>query len=296
MQARPRACGTRDRGARRRAAGPHARSRRRSASIACVNAQMAEGIRLVSISRGIDPRGFTLVPLGGGGRAACDRAGDASSASRTIVVPRVSRACCAAAGLLVGAGRARGGHGVHATRSQRPHADDASRVCERLDRRLRGALMREEGVAADAIQTSYFADVCYVGQSYHLEVPLAAARDADVDAARGVRRLPARCTTGSTATARDRRRASSTCARCIAPPATSTVPPAAVAVVGASASKGTRRILLARQRRSTSTRRCSTATRWSRARRSPVRRSSSRPTPRRWSSRAGVRSGGQRQC
>src|SRR5258708_18126336 len=32
-----------------------------------VNAQMAEAIRLVSIGRGIDPRGYTLVPLGGAG-------------------------------------------------------------------------------------------------------------------------------------------------------------------------------------------------------------------------------------
>jgi len=33
-----------------------------------------------------------------------------------------------------------------------------------------GALMRQEGVA-DA-QVTHFVDVCYIGQSYHLEVPL----------------------------------------------------------------------------------------------------------------------------
>ena len=32
-----------------------------------VNAQMAEGIRLVSIRQGLDPRNFTLIPLGGAG-------------------------------------------------------------------------------------------------------------------------------------------------------------------------------------------------------------------------------------
>src|SRR5262249_43645489 len=32
-----------------------------------LNAQMAEGIRLVSVRQGIDPRKFALVPLGGGG-------------------------------------------------------------------------------------------------------------------------------------------------------------------------------------------------------------------------------------
>ena len=40
-----------------------------------VNAQMAEGIRFVSIRQGHDPRRFTLLPLGGGGAAACLRAG-----------------------------------------------------------------------------------------------------------------------------------------------------------------------------------------------------------------------------
>jgi N-methylhydantoinase A/oxoprolinase/acetone carboxylase beta subunit len=32
-----------------------------------VNANMAEDIRFVSVKRGIDPRRFSLVPLGGGG-------------------------------------------------------------------------------------------------------------------------------------------------------------------------------------------------------------------------------------
>ena len=32
-----------------------------------LNAQMSEAIRLVSIGRGIDPRGYALLPLGGGG-------------------------------------------------------------------------------------------------------------------------------------------------------------------------------------------------------------------------------------
>jgi N-methylhydantoinase A/oxoprolinase/acetone carboxylase beta subunit len=32
--------------------------------------------------------------------------------------------------------------------------------------------MRSEGVSAAHTQTFHFADVCYVGQSYHLEIPL----------------------------------------------------------------------------------------------------------------------------
>jgi len=34
------------------------------------------------------------------------------------------------------------------------------------------SLMRSEGVPAARTQIFYFADVCYVGQSYHLEIPL----------------------------------------------------------------------------------------------------------------------------
>jgi N-methylhydantoinase A/oxoprolinase/acetone carboxylase beta subunit len=39
-----------------------------------VNAQMAEGIRLMSINRGVDPREYALVALGGAGPLACMRA------------------------------------------------------------------------------------------------------------------------------------------------------------------------------------------------------------------------------
>ena len=67
-----------------------------------VNAQMAEGIRLVSISRGIDPRDFTLVPLGGGGAAARDRA-RARARHASVSSCRAHPGVLSAAGLLVGA-------------------------------------------------------------------------------------------------------------------------------------------------------------------------------------------------
>jgi len=37
------------------------------------------------------------------------------------------------------------------------------------------ALMRSEGVPPERCQILYFADICYVGQSYHLEIPLTPA-------------------------------------------------------------------------------------------------------------------------
>jgi N-methylhydantoinase A len=50
-----------------------------------LNAQMAEGIRLVSIRQGHDPRRFTLLPLGGGGALhACALAGGTRHHARAV--------------------------------------------------------------------------------------------------------------------------------------------------------------------------------------------------------------------
>ena len=62
------------------------------------NAHMADGIRLVSLNRGLDPRDFTLVALGGAGgihgAALAEELG-----IRTVLVPR-SPGVLSAAGLL----------------------------------------------------------------------------------------------------------------------------------------------------------------------------------------------------
>jgi N-methylhydantoinase A len=131
-----------------------------------LNAQMAEAIRLVSIGRGIDPRGYALLPLGGGGPMhGCALADDLGISA--IIVP-AHPGVLSAAGLL-GAPVA---HEVAAAfpcplASLDPAALAAS--LRELDARC-GELMRQEGV--DDATIAHFADVCYVGQSYHLEVPL----------------------------------------------------------------------------------------------------------------------------
>jgi N-methylhydantoinase A/oxoprolinase/acetone carboxylase beta subunit len=131
-----------------------------------LNAQMSEAIRLISIGRGIDPRGYALLPLGGGGPMhGCALADEMGISS--IVVP-AHPGVLSAAGLL-GAPVA---HEV-ATAFPCPLASldpAALAVAMRsLDERC-GALMGREGIT-DA-QITHFVDVCYVGQSYHLEVPL----------------------------------------------------------------------------------------------------------------------------
>ena len=137
-----------------------------------LNAQMAEGIRLVSISRGLDPRKFSLMPFGGGGALHATALAQELGMT-TIVVPRYPGVLCAS-GLL----SARIEHETAAgflTKFAEANVGEIVRVCAQLteDCALR---MHEEGVTPDAITTTCYADVCYVGQAHHIEVPL------DVDA------------------------------------------------------------------------------------------------------------------
>src|SRR5262249_25536985 len=50
-------------------------------------------------------------------------------------------------------------------------------VLDELDRRC-ADLMHAEGIAPGRAQVTYSADVCYIGQSYHLEVPISPAASA----------------------------------------------------------------------------------------------------------------------
>ena len=63
-----------------------------------LNAQMAEAIRLVSIGRGIDPRGYALLPLGGAGPIHATALAAELGISRIIVPPHPG--VLSAAGLL----------------------------------------------------------------------------------------------------------------------------------------------------------------------------------------------------
>jgi N-methylhydantoinase A/oxoprolinase/acetone carboxylase beta subunit len=133
-----------------------------------LNAQMAEAIRLVSIGRGIDPRGYTLLPLGGGGPL------HATALARELGIRRIAvpphPGVLSAAGLLfapiehessVAFPRPLAGLDWPAVERALAERDQAC-----------ASLMRSEGVPAEQIEIHYFADVCYVGQSYHLEIAL----------------------------------------------------------------------------------------------------------------------------
>jgi N-methylhydantoinase A len=132
-----------------------------------LNAQMAEGIRLVSMRQGIDPRAFALIPLGGaGGLHATALASDLRM--RRVVVPRIP-GVLAAAGLLAAPIE----HEVSAAFIQ-PLAEldvEALRAAlARLDASA-AQLMFAEKLSTREVLISYLCDVCFVGQSYSLEIP-----------------------------------------------------------------------------------------------------------------------------
>ena len=133
-----------------------------------VNTQIAEGIRLVSIRRGIDPRRFTLVALGGAGPVHATALASELNIDR-VVIPR-HPGVLSAAGLLAAPIE----HEVSAAfpmpleqvtlASLREALGDLDGEC--------AALMAHEGVSTDRVGIAYFADMWYLGQSYHLEVPI----------------------------------------------------------------------------------------------------------------------------
>jgi N-methylhydantoinase A/oxoprolinase/acetone carboxylase beta subunit len=132
------------------------------------NVQMAEGIRLVSVKRGIDPRSFALVPFGGGGPVHATALAD-ELGIETIIVP-LNPGVLSAAGLLAASIE------HEATRTFIQDLDDVDlEVIERAYRELEhgcSALMKAEGVPADATTTRRYADVCYKGQAHYVEVPV----------------------------------------------------------------------------------------------------------------------------
>jgi N-methylhydantoinase A len=135
-----------------------------------VNAQMVEGIRLVSVRRGLDPRRFTLVALGGAGPIHATALA-AELGIGSVLIPR-HPGVLSAAGLLAAPIE----HAVAAA-FPRPLAGlafaDVRRMLDDLDRRC-ARLMAEESIGEMPVSIQYSADVWYIGQSYHVVVALAA--------------------------------------------------------------------------------------------------------------------------
>lgn len=133
-----------------------------------VNAQMVEGIRLVSVRQGIDPRRFALVPLGGAGPLHATALAGELGVSKVIVPRRPG--VLSASGLL----SAPIEHEVSAgfpTPLKALDFDKLRAALAELDAQC-AELMSHERLDGAPTQVSYFADMWYQGQSYFLEVPL----------------------------------------------------------------------------------------------------------------------------
>ncbi|NQW11230.1 MAG: hydantoinase/oxoprolinase family protein [Alphaproteobacteria bacterium] len=133
-----------------------------------LNAQMAEGIRLVSIKQGFDPRDFALLGLGGAGPLHVCALAEELGMTRCLV-PR-HPGVLSASGLLAAPVE----HEVAAAFSRPLDGLELSAVREALTAldAEAAALMAVEQVDPAAVVIGYAADACYVGQGYTIEVPL----------------------------------------------------------------------------------------------------------------------------
>jgi N-methylhydantoinase A len=133
-----------------------------------INAQMAEGIRLVSVRQGLDPRNFTLIPLGGAGPLHATALARELGMTQ-IAIPRYP-GVLSAVGLLA----AEIEHDVSAA-FPRPLADtkleEVRMVLKELDRQC-ASQMAVETASTEKFTIQYFVDMCYVGQAHYLEIPL----------------------------------------------------------------------------------------------------------------------------
>jgi N-methylhydantoinase A/oxoprolinase/acetone carboxylase beta subunit len=133
-----------------------------------VNAQMAEGMRLVSIKQGYDPRQFALVALGGAGPVHAVALAEELHLER-IIIPRYP-GVLSAAGLLAAPIEHEAAVGYPCDLAD-VELSELSAQLESLNQQC-AALMARESTEDNAITRSYRADICYVGQSHYLEVEL----------------------------------------------------------------------------------------------------------------------------
>jgi N-methylhydantoinase A len=132
------------------------------------NSNIVRGIRVVSVERGFDPRGFTLVPFGGAGPMHGTPVARELSISKILVPPTPGILC--ALGMLVSDLR----HDLMETHIGALAAfpyERANEIVLRLQESGRDMLV-DDNVATDKQRIEVHVQLRYVGQSYELTVPL----------------------------------------------------------------------------------------------------------------------------
>ncbi len=133
-----------------------------------VNSNMADELRLASIKRGYDPRVFSIVAAGGGGALHSGRLGQILH-MREVIIP-TAPGCLSAFGLLVA--DIEHEHGTtHQIDSESVDHAKMAEVFASLEESC-AAKMAGDDVDQTRVQTTRFAGMRYVGQSYDLEVEL----------------------------------------------------------------------------------------------------------------------------
>ncbi|MEY4226118.1 MAG: hypothetical protein RL190_875, partial [Actinomycetota bacterium] len=133
-----------------------------------LNANMANAVRVMSVARGLDPREFALVAIGGAGPMHGCQLADEVGIPR-VVVPRYP-GVAAAWGLLATDIR----HDLRRTWRRPTAAIDAAELdgeMARMEAEARALLDRSGGVATGE-ELAWEADMRYRGQAYNLTVPL----------------------------------------------------------------------------------------------------------------------------
>ncbi len=131
------------------------------------NEHMARALRVISVQRGVDPRGFTLVSFGGAGGLHVCALADALG-MRSALVP-VQAGVLSALGMLV----ARPGRQRLRTRLGLLAELDETRLQQELEQLAAGGVseLLREGLARAEIAIDYSVDLRYLGQSYTLNLP-----------------------------------------------------------------------------------------------------------------------------
>ena len=135
--------------------------------VAVVNAHMARALRTISVERGVDPRGFTLVAFGGaGGLHVCALADDLGL---TRAMVPVHAGVLSALGMLA----ARPGRQLARTRLGLLSGFADAQVADELNELAQQGLasLAREAVSAASCTVSRSLDLRYVGQSYTLNLP-----------------------------------------------------------------------------------------------------------------------------
>jgi N-methylhydantoinase A len=136
--------------------------------VAIADAAMAQALRVVSVQRGYEPGKFKLVPFGGAGPLHALSVAAETGIEAVLVPPRPGVA--SAFGLLVSDLK----HDFARTLIARIDlADQAALEVAFAELEAKGReLLAREGIAGSAMRFERMLDLRYVGQSYHLTIPV----------------------------------------------------------------------------------------------------------------------------